>query len=235
MDLSVVLPAYNESENLDFVLDELISIISTIEEITDYEIIVVDDHSEDGTFDLIEKKLSKSIKCIRLSRRSGSHTALRAGIRHSQGDLVLCISADGQDQPEVLQKMINKIIHDKYDVVWAVRKSREESILYKLFAGSFYRILTWMTKIEHLGFEYSKADFYLFNRKIANAINDCNERNTSLFGLILWLGFKQGFVEYDRRNRYKGKSKWTYHALLHLAKDWIIAFSGIPLKLISVQ
>lgn len=234
MKLSVVLPSYNESENIVFVINELINSINNIKLITNHEIIIVDDHSTDNSFEKINDEFPPEVKCIRLSRRSGSHVAIRAGLAQAEGDVVLCISADGQDNPDTLEKMIHKIVKENTDIVWAVRIIRKEPLLYKFIANTFYKILKKLTQIDHITFDFSKADFYLLNRKVVNAINQCNERNTSLFGLILWLGFRQDYVEYERRERHSGKSKWTYRTLFHLAKDWIIAFSGLPLKLMAV-
>lgn len=92
----------------------------------------------------------------------------------------------------------------------------------------------WFSSVEYEKIDLSRADFFLLDRKVVNAINNCPERNTSLFGLIVWLGFSQDFVEYERRPRHSGKSKWNFRGRLRLAKDWIIAFSGIPLKLMSI-
>lgn len=235
MKLSIVLPAYNEASNIERVVDELISTIEKISLVTSYEIVVCDDHSNDYTFQLINKKAQRNnkIKSIRLSRRSGSHTALRAGIAKASGELVLCISADGQDDPVVLEKMIRKVIEEKNHTVWALRKNRNDSFFTKLFAQWFYKILRMVANKENEHIHLAHADFYLLSRKVVNAINQCKEQNTSLFGLIVWLGFKQDFVEYERRERISGKSKWNFKSRTKLAKDWIIAFSALPLKLIT--
>jgi dolichol-phosphate mannosyltransferase len=229
----VVIPSFNESDN----------IINTIEEIKDviekkifskkYEIIVTDDHSTDNTYQIVESFNDVRIKCIRLSRRSGSHIALRAGIANARGDAVLCISADGQDDPNVLEEMLKKL-HEGAQIVWALRKKRKESFLIKRSVLIFYRTLELLTNTKKSEIDLSRADFYLLDKKVVDAINHCPERNTSLFGLINWLGFKQDYVEFERRKRKFGKSKWDFRKRLHLAKDWIIAFSGLPLKLMTI-
>jgi dolichol-phosphate mannosyltransferase len=119
------------------------------------------------------------------------------------------------------------------DTVWALRTKREEPWQTKLFAEMFYRILNIFTGQMNNGIDYSRADFYLLNRKVVRAINSCPEASTSLFGLIIWMGFRQESVDYDRRERFSGRSKWTMSSRMKLAKDWIIAFSGIPLKLMG--
>ncbi|MES2681006.1 MAG: glycosyltransferase family 2 protein [Bacteroidota bacterium] len=231
MFLSVIIPAYNEVTNITRVIGELEQNIAQCTDITRYEIIVVDDHSSDGTFNAVTSINRNNIRGLRLSRRSGSHTALRAGIKKAEGGMVLCISADGQDNPSVLSAMIAKIKAGDH-TVWALRTSRNESYFSKLFSSVFYSILNWFTD-QKSEINLANADFYLLDRRVVNAINSCEEKNTSLFGLIIWLGFRQSFVVYDRRERMSGRSKWNFKSRLRLAKDWIISFSGLPLKLIT--
>lgn len=229
--LSVVVPAYNEKENLPVLVEELKSVLEQSSFVRDYEILVIDDHSSDGGFELIRSLNDPKVQSIRLSRRSGSHNALRAGIATAQGDAILCISADGQDDAQVLNGMLDKL-EKGFHVVWAVRKKRDEPFLSRIFAALAHRLIYFFLK-PYLSEFLLLADFCLLSRKVADAINLCREYNTSLFGLILWLGFKQDYVEYDRRPRRSGKSKWSFTSRLRLLVDWITTFSGIPLKLIS--
>lgn len=230
MKLSVVIPAYNEEKTIGRILDHLRDIMGTVP-IDDYEVIVIDDHSTDGTFACVESRGDSRIRGYRLSRNSGSHTALRAGLFHASGDAVLCLSADGQDDPDCLGAMLKKWNAGAH-IVWALRKNRDnEPLLIKTPAKIFYRILQVLVNADHNNIDLSRADFYLLDRSVVNAINACNERNTSLFGLIAWLGFRQETVDYDRGERFAGSSKWTFKRRVRLALDWIIAFSGIPLRL----
>ena len=231
MFLSVVIPAYNEASNIGRVLTELEETIKSCHDITRHEIIVVDDNSNDDTFGIVKARNKDNNHCIRLSRRSGSHTALRAGLKKAQGDVVLCISADGQDNPAVLISMTEKIKSGDH-IIWALRSSRNEPFLSRLFSNAFYKLLTWFTE-QKSPINLANADFYMLTRRVVNAINSCEEKNTSLFGLIIWLGFRQSYVIYERRERMSGKSKWNFKSRLRLAKDWIISFSGLPLKLIT--
>ncbi len=231
MKLSIIIPAYNESANIGRVVNELIDHVFNCQSITDYEIIVVDDHSSDQTYETVKLVNNPKINAIRLSRRSGSHTALRAGLQKSTGDIVLCISADGQDDPKVLNEMVDKIRTGNH-IVWALRISRDEPLRSRLFASTFYKLLKFFMQ-EKSEINLANADFYMLNRKVVNAINRCDEKNTSLFGLIIWLGFKQSYVEYVRRDRMSGSSKWNFKSRVRLAKDWIISFSGLPLRFIT--
>jgi len=233
MHLSVIIPAYNESLNVQRIVDAIdSSLTGALDEISKHEIIFCDDHSSDNTFETIKELNNPNVKCIRLSRRSGSHAAIRAGLSVAAGDVVLCISADGQDDPAALGQMIKKIRAGK-QIVWGVRASRDEPFLNKLFAVWFYKLLSLFVANEN-NIDLANADFYLLDRKVVNAINACPERNTSLFGLIAWIGFKQDEVKYQRKERTIGKSKWTFNSKMKLALDWIMAFSGLPLKFISI-
>ena len=234
MILSIIIPAHNESNNINATMEEILAITGKMHDIDKTEVIVVDDHSSDNTYDVVDNMNDSRVSCLRLSRQSGSHTALRAGLMKADGDIVLCISADGQDDPNCLNQMLLKLCSG-CNIVWALRKSRDnESVILRLFAKTFYKILLRLIGSDQSGIDLSRADFYILDRPVLNAIKSCTERNTSLFGLISWLGFKQEFVEYERRERKSGLSKWSYRSRLRLAKDWIIAFSGIPLKLMTI-
>jgi len=231
--LSVIIPAFNESNNLKNTIEEIKKLIENKDLSKEYEIVVVDDHSDDNTYHIVESFKDNRIKCVRLSRRSGSHIALRAGIAKAKGDAVLCISADGQDDPNILGEMIKKWSAGTH-IVWALCKRRREPFFIKWCALFFYKMLERLTDLNKAQIDLSRVNFYLLDKKVVEAINQCPERNTSLFGLISWLGFKQDYVEFERRERKFGKSKWNFRSRFHLAKDWIVAFSGLPLKLMSV-
>jgi dolichol-phosphate mannosyltransferase len=235
MKLSIVIPALNEEKNILQTIDELRTAIRESGDLVDaHEIIVIDDHSTDNTFGVVANLNSPDLRAIRLSRRSGSHMAIRAGLAAATGDGVLCISADGQDDARMLFQMLERL-QDGYNIVWALRKGRgNEPLAQRLFAKSFYCLLTWFGSAP-TGIDLSRADFYLLDNKVVTAINACPERNTSLFGLVAWLGFQQGWVEYDRKKRRAGTSGWNFHSRLRLATDWIIAFSGVPLKLMTIS
>ena len=231
--VSVIIPAFNESDNIRHTIGEIKDLIEKKNLSEEYEIIVIDDHSTDNTFSIVKSFNDTRIKCIRLSRRSGSHVALRAGITMAKGEAVLCISGDGQDDPNVLEEMLKKW-QEGAQIVWALRKHRKEPLLRKWFALFFYMTLEFLTSRKKSQIDLSRADFYFLDKKVVNAINLCPERNTSLLGLINWLGFKQDYVEFERRERKFGKSKWGLRARYRLARDWIIAFSGLPLKLMTI-
>ena len=229
--ISIIIPAYNEATNIVQTIEEIRSALLTVKEVNDFEIIVVDDHSTDGTFDRVKALNDEQVKALRFSHRCGSATALRAGMHEAKGDALICISADGQDDPKAIPQMLEKW-RQHADVVWALRHSRDnEPILVKLPALTFYKILKWLNSVQDSNIDLSRADYYLLDRKVVNAINECREHNTSLFGLIVWSGFNQNYVEYERKPRRSGVSKWNFKSRLKLATDWIIAFSGLPLRI----
>lgn len=230
MKLSVVIPAYNEAENIVATINEVRTCIGSCSSVKTCEIIVVDDCSSDKTFDLASQAGARG---LRLSRRSGSHVALRAGFSQSSGDIVLCLSADGQDDPSTINEMIEQWKAGNH-VVWALRRKREEPLSYKLMTMAFYGILKLMTDRSLRQINLSDADFFLMDKKVIAALNQCPERNTSLFGLLTWVGFRQTGVQYNRRPRVAGTSKFNFRTRMRLALDWIVAFSGLPLRLISL-
>ncbi len=234
MKISFIIPAYNEAKNLTPTIRDIETQIATLTcpDIS-YEILIIDDASTDQTFAELAISHIQHLSVLRLSRRSGSHTAIRAGLRAATGDAALCLAADGQDDPAVLTKML-PLWKSGADTIWALRKSRDdEPFINRLFAKSFYKILAWFNETK-VHIDLSRADFYFLDRKVIDAINACAEKNTSLFGLIVWLGFNQDFIEYSRRPRRHGHSKWNMKSKFNLAKDWIIAFSGIPLKIMTL-
>ena len=234
MRISVVIPTHNEEDNISMTIEELLSITKLVTVIDEIQIIVIDDHSSDKTYDMVRNMKDPRVMCLRLSRKSGSHTALRAGLMEASGDATLCMSADGQDNPGCIKDMMLKW-DGGCKIVWALRKDRDnESFPSRLFAQIFYKTLSRVTRSAMSGIDLSRADFYLLDKSVVKAINACKERNTSVFGLITWLGFEQGYVEYKRRKRMSGLSKWSFRSRLRLAKDWIIAFSGLPLKLMTI-
>ncbi len=143
------------------------------------------------------------------------------------------ISADSQDDPSCLHKMLEEW-HNGSDVIWALRKDRKKEPWYiRQPAQLFYRLFYSLTEIRHGKIDLSRADFFLLDKTVVNAINACSERNTWPWGLIAWLGFNQSYVEYQRRERLYGKSTWSFRKRLRVTKNCIAAFSGLPLKMAS--
>ena len=233
MNLTVIIPARNEEDNVKITIDEVLSVVESIDEIDRTEVIVVDDHSMDNTYHVVKNIDDPRVSCLRLSRRGGSHTAFRAGLKEATGDVSVWISADGQDDPSCLKEMILKWKRGA-NIVWALRKDREdESWYYRNASKFFYFLLNLLGGDRGNRVDQSRADFFLLDRAVVSAINSCVEVNFHLFGILGWLGFAQDTVEYNRRDRRYGKSKWSVRKKVFMAKEWITAFTGMPLKLMT--
>ncbi|QZZ22099.1 glycosyltransferase family 2 protein [Leptothermofonsia sichuanensis E412] len=230
IDVSIVVPLYNEAPNIDHLLKRLESVCDALE--LSYEIVCINDGSRDETLScLIEHhRRNSSIKVINLSRNFGKEVALTAGLDYTTGQTVVPIDADLQDPPELIADMLEKW-RQGYDVVYAVRRSRQgESWLKKFTADTFYRIISRMSRVS---IPRNTGDFRLMDRKVVDALKQLPERSRFMKGLFAWVGFKQTAIYYDRAPRYKGQTKWNYWKLWNFAIDGITSFSLVPLKVWS--
>lgn len=230
VELSIVVPLYNEEVNVDYLFERLLSVLERLE-IT-YEIVCVDDGSKDNTLKcLLEHHLlHQQIKVVSLSRNFGKEIALTAGIDHTQGKAIIPIDADLQDPPELIEQLIAKW-REGYDVVYAMRRSRQgESWMKRLSANTFYRVLESLTPV---AIPRNTGDFRLLDRSVVDALKQMPERTRFMKGLFAWVGFKQTFILFERQPRHKGRTKWNYWKLWNFALDGITSFSLVPLKMWS--
>lgn len=230
MEISVIVPSFNEEKNVPLIYERLTSTLSQISD--DYEIIFVNDCSKDNTLEVI-KQLSKKdshVKYISFSRNFGHQIAVSAGLDLCKGEAVVIIDADLQDPPELILEMYKKY-KEGYKVVYAKRKSREgETWFKKATAKIFYRILAAMTSIE---IPVDVGDFRLIDKVVVKHLKNMPEKSKYLRGQISWIGYKQTFVEYHRDARLYGKTNYPLKKMLRLAFDGITAFSDKPLKMAS--
>jgi len=230
VDVSIVVPLYNEAPNVDCLLERLESVCEQLD--LSYEIVCVNDGSRDETLCYLIKyhHQNPSIKVINLSRNFGKEVALTAGLDYATGQTVVPIDADLQDPPELIGEMLEKW-RNGYDVVYAVRRSRQgESWLKKFTADSFYRVISRMSRVS---IPHNTGDFRLMDRKVVDALKQLPERSRFMKGLFAWVGFKQTAIYYDRAPRYKGQTTWNYWKLWNFAIDGITSFSLAPLKVWS--
>jgi dolichol-phosphate mannosyltransferase len=202
--ISIVTPAFNERSNLPMLYERLTAVLRQV----DWEWIIVDDHSRDDTFAVIERlvALDSRIKGIRLARNSGSHLAITCGLQHSSGDAAALVVSDLQDPPELLLEMLDRW-RTGVQVVWAVRRQRPGEKHHTWFASIYYwvmRRLVGMTDMPSTG-----ADFFLIDRVVIDAFLAAADRHVSVFALLMWLGFRREFIEYDKQPRTRGHSGWT--------------------------
>ncbi len=226
--LSIVIPCYNEVENLDHLFSRLQAVLSSLD--IAYEIICINDGSRDATLDcLIEHHQGNSaIKVINFSRNFGKEIALSAGIDFSAGDAVIPLDADLQDPPELIAEMLGKW-QEGFDIVYATRRTRrQDSYLKRTTAAGFYRVMNWLSDIP---VPPNTGDFRLLDRKVVDALKLLPERNRFMKGLFSWVGFRQTVIYYDRPGRERGKTSWNYWRLWNFALDGITSFSVQPLKI----
>ncbi len=228
--ISIIIPVLNEEENIPILYERIGKNLKGFK----YEIIFVNDGSDDRSEEIIEKIIvkDKNIKLINLSRNFGHQIAISCGIDHAIGDAAIIIDADLQDPPEVIPKMIKKW-QEGFDVVYAVRKAREgESIFKKLTASIFYRLMRTLsgTKIP-----LDTGDFRLISRKVILVLRRTREYQRFMRGLISWVGFSQVGIEFVRDKRLSGKTKYPLFSMIKFALDGILSFSLMPLRIVSIM
>ncbi len=228
--LSIVIPLYFNEKNLPVTYAKLAS--DVFPHLADYELILVDDGSKDNSYQeaLKLRALNPQVKVIKLSRNFGQHTAIYAGLEHISGDCAVVISADLQDPPVLILKLFKKYLEGN-KVVLAVRQERQESFYQKLFASTYYKL---MKKYAITDMPLGGFDCFLADKQVIDVLTKIEEKNTSLFAQVLWLGFQRAEVAYTRESRKIGKSSWTFAKKFKLALDSLLAFSYVPIRIISL-
>ena len=225
-ELSIVIPVFNESE----LIEELVKRVkSNTESITtDYEILLVDDGSNDSTWSEIlrEANLEKRVKGLKFSRNFGHHYAITAGLHQSSGKWVVVMDGDLQDRPEVIPQLFKKA-NEGNDVVFVNRKNRTESYSYILLQRIYYKMLNYLSGVK---FNPEQANFSIINRKVVEAFIQFPENARFYASTIKWLGFKTASIDAEHGKRFIGKPAYTFKKRIKLATDVIIAFSDRPLK-----
>ena len=222
MKLSIVTPAFNEAANLEALYQRLVQSQERLK--GDWEWIVVDDHSRDETFAVIERLslLDQRVRGLRLARNSGSHVAITCGLHQAQGDAAIMMAADLQDPPELIERMVERW-REGFEVVWASRRGRPS-----VFSGVYYWIMRRVACMSAM--PANGADFFLVDRVVLDAFRRCTERNVSVLALLTWIGFRQTHIEYDKQPRVAGQSGWTLARKIKLVVDSVTAFSDFPIR-----
>ena len=225
---SVVAPVYNEIGGIQEFYDQVFSVMETLHE--PWELVIVDDGSTDGSTDAIRVIAEKDahVRPVIFARNFGHQIAVTAGLDYARGDAVLIIDADLQDPPEVMLELIKKW-EEGFEVVYAVRRTREGENRFKLFTASlFYRLIYRITDVK---IPLDTGDFRLLDRKIVDVMGQMRERHRFLRGMAAWVGYRQVGVEYDRKIRFAGKTKYPFSKMLKLAFNAITSFSYFPLQM----
>jgi len=224
MKISIVIPVYNEEENLL----ELYTRISNVLSQFNYELIFTDDGSKDKSLDILKSlsKKDKKIKIIKLVRNFGQHAALSAGFKYATGDIIITMDADLQNPPEEIPKLIEKL-NEGYDLVWGVFKERSHSFFRKL-GSNFAKYVLY--KIMG-GMPTNISTFRAIRADLVKRLNILTEKNRFLDGLMIWLGAKTATVPVKHNPRLKGKTKYNLFKLIRLWFDMVTSFSDFPLKI----
>ena len=229
--LSIVLPAYNEEQNIANtakVLGDLLDANGI-----DYELVFISDGSKDGTFERIQECAAQNprVRGAEFSRNFGKEAGIFAGLELTTGDAVIVMDCDLQHPPEVIPLMWEKW-QQGAEIVEGIKSDRgRESLGYKLSAGLFYKIMSKLIKMDM----NASSDFKLLDRKVVQVLLELPERNTFFRALTFWAGFKTETVEYEVQERKYGQSKWSFWSLMKYAITNATSFSTLPLQLVTIM
>lgn len=235
MQLDIVIPCFNEEAVLNEIHLRLKKHLEELKEkklIENYNIIFVDDGSNDRTFEIIENfsQKDKSVKALSFSRNFGHQAALSAGLKFSKGDAVISLDADLQDPPELIETMLQRF-HEGFEIVYCVRDDREQDSFFKRTSATwFYKLMLWfgVKIIPH------HAEYRLISRQVLEAFKQYGEVNIFIRGIFPFIGFKSCKINYKRDPRFAGKTKYPLKAMLKFGFEGITSFSVIPLRIASV-
>ena len=225
--ISIVVPCYNEEKNINNFYEEMIKTLEKVKENYSYEIIFVNDGSNDQTEIEVKKvrKTDKNVILISFSRNFGKEAAIYAGLNNATGDLVALIDADLQHPPVTILEMI-KGINEGYDVVATKRKNRKgEPVIKSVFSKLFYKMMRMFIPIEK-----NVQDFILMKKEVVDAILSLKEYNRFSKGIFTWVGFNIKYREIENIERKAGKTKWSFKKLFSYAIEGITSFTTAPLK-----
>lgn len=230
--ISVVIPMYYEEEVAHLCYDKVCTVLKSLSDKYEYEIIFVNDGSKDKTLKIL-KDIANNDKCVKVisfSRNFGHQAAVTAGIKYITGDAIVIMDADLQDPPELIPDML-KLWEEGNEVIYGKRKTRKGESAFKLLtAKMFYTFLNSMSEVE---IPKNTGDFRLVDRKVIDVINSLPEHNKFLRGLFSWVGFEQKAFLYDRPERKLGTTKYPFKKMFKLASDGILSFSTKPMKIVG--
>ncbi len=226
--VSVLAPIYNEVGVIDAFVSEVHEALAGLALPCPFEMVLCDDGSHDGSAEKLDAWAARhpdQIRIIHLARNFGHPAALSACIEHARGDVVIVMDGDMQDDPAAFRGFIEKW-SEGYEVVYAIRTSREENAVLRLFFWLFYRMLNWMARVD---MPLDAGNFGLMDRRVVDCLCRMTERPLYLPGLRAWIGFSQVGVSVRRRARYDRRSRVRLMGLVQLAMNAIFSFSSVPL------
>ncbi len=225
--LSLVIPVFNEENLIDELIDRTFSALDSF--VSDYEVIIVDDGSTDQSLAKLIRwnERNKRIKILSLSKNFGHQAAYTAGLEYAKGDIVAMMDGDLQDPPELLSEMYRKITEEDYDIISGKRSGRKGNAGRNFISGLFHLFFRQIGDIKNME---NAGNYSLMKRAAVDALLMMKEKVRYLPGLRTFIGFRQGYIEYVRDERYKGRPKMNISKLLILAADAIFSFSRFPIK-----
>jgi len=229
MKISIIIPAYNEEDNINKIYSEIGNILKDSDYF--YEIIFVNDGSTDNTerriLELIEQ--DDNIKLISFSKNFGHMSALIAGYNHCTGDAAITMDCDLQHPPELIKDLINKW-QEGFEIVNTLRIDKNQKSIFKKYTSKYY--YKFFGLISDVPLEKGCADYRLIDKKVLREINELKEHEIFLRGIFYWLGFKKTSIPYIPNDRYSGKTKYSLKKMTHFALNGITSFSTVPLKMV---
>jgi len=228
MLISLVIPVYNEAENISHLWERLKQAVAKVED-SQFEVVFVDDGSQDGTAECIRSlKPTDHLawKIVEFSRNFGHQAAISAGMQYAQGEALIFLDADLQDPPELIAVFVEKF-REGFDVVYGIRQNRKEPWWLRFCFSAFYRIFN---AIAERPIPLDVGDFSLISRRVAKLIADMPERDRLIRGMRSWVGFKQFGIPYDRPERHAGTTSYSLSRRIEGALDGIFGFSKAPIR-----
>ncbi len=225
--ISIVIPVYYNEDTLELLYEDMKAKI--LDKLGDYEIVMVDDGSGDSSWEVMNRIRERDdrVKCVKLSKNFGEHSALLAGLSVCTGDCAVTKQADLQEDSNLILQMYESWKQGN-KVVLAVRRSRKENPLKVFFANRYYSIVR---KMINKNMPKGGCDCYLIDRKVIEVLERLDEKNSSLTLQVMWVGFKTDMIYFDRLDREVGKSRWTLSKKIKLVIDSVMSFSYAPMRI----
>lgn len=229
VDISVIIPIYNEAENIRELHKRLIASIAPVS--PRFELIFIDDGSTDSSLDLLQELQNKdnNIRIIRFTRNFGQQSAVLAGFRNCKGKIIVQLDADLQNPPEEIPKLLQKL-NEGYDIVSGIRENRQDSFFRK--ACSWF-LFTFVSTLVGKNVKLDISSFRVMNKSVVEKIDQCKDKSRFLSVLVSWLGVSSAQVEVEHSKRLYGETKYTTGKLIQLSIDLITGFSRFPLRMVT--
>ncbi len=230
--ISIIVPVFNEAENIRPLYDRVKSVVSELKDFYDFEFVITDNHSTDGSFETLKKicKTDARLRVFRFSKNFGYQRSILTGYAKAKGDAIIQLDCDLQDPPEMISEFL-AFFEKGYDVVYGIRRSRQEGRIINYLRSVFYRLIDRLAEDQ---LPHHAGDFRLVSKRVVDELKQTDDFQPYIRGMIAAIGFSQTGIPYDRGKRERGKSKFSFSQLLSLALDGILYHSVVPLRIASL-